>query len=416
MGKKKIIGPAIIGNIVEYYDFGIYAVFAEIISRLFFPNFDGYIQLIFSFAIFAIGFFMRPLGGIIFGHLGDQLGRKLALTIAIIGMTVSTLCVGFLPTYNQMGILSPVLLTIIRVFQGICIGGEGAGSAIFIIEHFEYKKVGLIGSIIIASSIMGTLLAILIGIGIDYFITIDDFSWRYGFFLGGIMGFIGLFMRYRTKETPVFEKIKVKRKITKFPIQKVLKEQWQSILIIGSFAGVATASTYMIRGFFNVYFSEIIGFSKETALYIVLFALFMLIISLPIFGYLADRVGYKKYIYSIIFIFTLCIFPIFHIISSSSICDMQRTFYSVAFLGVLVASVVAPYYPFAIKFFNPGLRYSGIALSWNLGNAFFGGTAPMISTFLVMQVGNIAPAYYLLFVAFMFIFISFLNRKFLANH
>ena len=415
MNKKKVIVPAIIGNIVEYYDFGIYAVFAEIIARLFFPNLSEYIQLMFSFAIFAIGFLMRPLGGIIFGHLGDQLGRKFALTIAIIGMGICTLCISFLPTYNQIGILAPILLTVIRVFQGMCIGGEGAGSAVFVIEHFEYKKVGLIGSVIMASSIMGTLLAMLIGIAIDYFIGIDDFSWRYGFFLGGIMGFVGLFMRYKTKETPVFENIKIKGKVTKYPIQRVLKEKWQSILIIGSFAGIITASTYTIRGFFNVYFCEIIGFSKETTLYVVSFTLFILIIFLPIFGYLADRVGYKKYIYSSILLFISCIFPTFSIIVNN-ISNIEGIFYSVGLLALLVASLVAPYYPFAVKFFDPELRYSGIALSWNLGNAFFGGTAPMVCTFLVMEIGNIGPAFYLLFVAFMFLFISFLNRKFLANH
>ena len=414
MGKKRIISSAIIGNIVEYYDFGIYAVFAEIIARLFFPNFDEYTQLIFSFAIFAVGFFMRPLGGVIFGHLGDQLGRKLALTIAIIGMGISTLCVSFLPSYNQIGILAPILLTIIRMFQGICIGGEGAGSAIFVIEHFGYKKVGLIGSIIMASSITGTLLAILVGIGIDYFITINDFSWRYGFFLGGVMAFVGLFIRRKTSETPTFENIKTKRKIAKFPLQKVLREKWQSVLIIGSFAGVATASTYMIRGFFNVYFSEIIGFPKETALYIVSFALLILIIALPIFGCLADRIGYKKHIYSAMFVFIIYIFPAFIIINS--VHDIRYIFCGVASLSVLIASVVAPYYPFAVKFFNPELRYSGIALAWNLGNAFFGGTAPVISIFLVMKMGKIAPAFYLLFVGVIFILISFLNRKLLANY
>ncbi len=416
MEKKRIIGSAVIGNIVEYYDFGIYAVFAGVIARLFFSNFDEYIQLIFSFAIFAIGFFMRPLGGIFFGHIGDQIGRKKALITVIMGMGVSTWLIGLLPSYSQIGILAPILLTIIRMFQGLCIGGEGAGSAIFIIEHFEYKKVGLIGSIIMASSIAGTLLAILVGIGIDYFIGIDDFSWRYSFFLGGMMGFIGLFIRYKTKETSVFKNIRIKkRKLAKFPIQRVLKEKWQSVLIIGSFAGVATASTYMIRGFFNVYFSEIIGFSKETALYIVLFALIILIITLPMFGCLADRIGYKKYIYSVIFIFILSIFPIFNLIINN-MDSIWYILYGIALLGTLVASVVAPYYPFAIKFFNPELRYSGIALAWNLGNAFFGGTAPVISTFLVMKIGSIAPAYYLLFVTLMFVVISFLNRKFLANH
>lgn len=415
MSKKKIISSAIIGNIVEYYDFGIYAVFAEIIGKLFFPNLSEYVQLMFSFAIFAIGFFMRPLGGIVFGHIGDIFGRKIALTISIVGMGMSTLCIGIMPGYAQIGVLAPILLTIIRMFQGLCIGGEGAGSAIFIIEHFEEKKVGLIGSIIMASNIAGTLLALIVGISIDYFITIDDFTWRYGFLLGGIMGFVGLYMRKKTTETPVFQEMKLKGKMTKLPIIVVLKEKWQNILIIASFASVATSSTYMLRGFFNVYFTEIINLPKNDSLYIVAFALTTVIIALPFFGYLADRMGYKKYIYCVIFVFIVLILPIFkNIIDNFN--DIKSIYFSIFFLGILVASIVAPYYPFAIKFFNPELRYSGIALSWNMGNALFGGTTPIISTFLVMKIGYVAPAYYLMFTAGLFLVTSFLNRKFLAEH
>ena len=415
MNKKKIVSSAIIGNIVEYYDFGIYAVFAEIIGRLYFPNFDEYIQLIFSFAIFAIGFLMRPLGGVFFGHIGDIFGRKIALTISIIGMAISTICIGIMPIYSQIGILAPILLTLIRMFQGLCIGGEGAGSAIFIIEHFEEKKVGLIGSIIMASNITGTLLALIVGIIIDYLFTIDNFTWRYGFFFGGIMGLIGLYMRKHTKETPVFEGMKNKRKMTKLPIMVVLCEKWQNILIIGAFASVATSNTYMLRGFFNVYFAEIIGFPKEDALYLVAFALMVVILVLPLFGYLADKIGYKKYIYTVIIIFIIFIVPIFKLIINNYN-NIENIYISLVLFGALVASLVAPYYPFAIKFFNPELRYSGIALSWNIGNALFGGTTPIISTFLVMNIGNQAPAYYLLFTAGLFLLTSFLNRKFLADH
>ena len=415
MSKKKIISSAIIGNIVEYYDFGIYAVFAEIIGRLYFPNFDGYTQLIFSFAIFAIGFLMRPLGGVFFGHIGDIFGRKIALTISIVGMGISTICIGIMPVYSQIGILAPILLILIRMFQGLCIGGEGAGSAIFIIEHFEEKKVGFIGSIIMASNIAGTLLALIAGIIIDNIFTIDDFTWRYGFLLGGVMGLIGLYLRKKTKETPVFEEMKNKRKFVKSPVLAVLREKWQNILIIGAFASVATSNTYMLRGFFNVYFTEIIGFPKEDALYLVAFALMVVIFALPLFGCLADKIGYKKYIYTVIIIFIVLIIPIFKFINNNYD-NIGNIYISLFLFGVLVASLVAPYYPFAIKFFNPELRYSGIALSWNIGNALFGGTTPIISTFLVMSIGSLAPAYYLLFTACLFLLTSFLNRKFLADY
>ena len=415
MSKKKIISSAIIGNIVEYYDFGIYAVFADIIGKLFFPNFDEHTQLMFSFTIFAIGFFMRPLGGIFFGHIGDVFGRKIALTISIIGMGISTLCIGLMPSYSQIGMLAPILLTVIRMFQGLCIGGEGAGSAIFIIEHFEEKNVGLIGSIIMASNISGTLLALIVGISIDYFVTIDNFTWRYGFLLGGIMGLIGLYIRKKSKETPVFENLKLQNKTTKSPIITVIKEKWRSVLIIASFASVATSSTYMLRGFFHVYFTEMIHMAKSDSLYIVAFALTTIIITLPFFGYLADKIGYKKYIYSVILIFIILIVPIFNNITSH-FNNIYNIYFNIFLLGILVASVVSSYYIFAINFFSPELRYSGIALSWNIGNALFGGTTPIISTLLVAKYGYTAPAYYLMLTGVLFLIISFLNRQILANY
>jgi MHS family proline/betaine transporter-like MFS transporter len=415
MSKKRIISSTVIGNIVEYYDFGIYAVFAEIIARLFFPNFDSYTQLMFSFAIFAIGFFMRPIGGIVFGHIGDKMGRKVALTLSIICMSVSTLSIAVLPSYAQIGIAAPILLTVIRMCQGMFIGGEGAGSAIFILEHFGDKKIGLIGSVIMASNITGTLLAIFVGITINHFTTINDFTWRYGFFLGGAIGFVGLLIRCKTNETPVFENMKANKAIAKFPIKTVLQEKWRSILVVASLASIATASTYMIRGFFYVYFVEVLNFSKNSALYIVSFALIVLVLSLPLFGCLSDRVGYKKYIHYIACIVILSVFPIFNVIVNS-LDSLSNILCSVAALSVLAAAIAAPYYPFAIKFFTPELRYSGIALGWNLGNAFFGGTTPVIATFLVMHFGDVAPAYYLMFVASMFLVVSLLNRKFLAMH
>ena len=133
--KRKIISSAIVGNIVEYYDFGIYAVYASTIGKLFFPSSSHFIEALAALSVFAIGFLMRPIGGMVFGHIGDIIGRKTALTISILGMAISSIMIGILPDYNTIGIIAPILLVLIRLFQGLCIGGEGAGSAIFIMEH-----------------------------------------------------------------------------------------------------------------------------------------------------------------------------------------------------------------------------------------------------------------------------------------
>ena len=252
MKKKKTLVAGIIGNIVEYYDFGIYIVFADMIASLFFTNFSEQTGMLFSFAIFAIGFFFRPIGGIIFGHIGDKYGRKVALSISIVCMAALTALIGVLPTYSQIGLAAPILLTVIRILQGICIGGEGAGSAVFILEHCEDKRFGFYGSIVMASNVTGTLLAIVVGIAIEYYIGINEISWRYGFFLGSIMGVIGLLLRNNTEESPVFENLKKSKEIIKTPIKEVLKKKWRQIIILASFASLASSATYIIRGFFII--------------------------------------------------------------------------------------------------------------------------------------------------------------------
>ena len=406
MRKKKIISSAIIGNIVEYYDFGIYAVFAEIIAKLFFPPMNSFVQLMLSFTVFAIGFFMRPIGGILFGHVGDKLGRKIALIISIVGMATATFCIGILPSYAEIGISATVFLVLIRIFQGLCIGGEGAGSAVFIIEHFKEGNTAFMGSIVMTSNMIGTLLATFIGIIINYIFTINDFTWRYGFLLGGFMGFIGLYLRLNTLETPVFQDIKNKKQIVKLPIINVLKERSSSILIIASLAGVATSSAYMIRGFLKSYFSEIIHYPQNHSLYLVSFALICLIILLPLFGILTDKFGHKKIIYIACYMLIIFIVPIFIMIGNKTH-NIFVVILGLFFISCFAAAISAPVYPYAVTLFTPELRYSGVTLSWNLGNALFGGTTPLISTFLVKNFNYYSCAYYLIFTTTIFLIVNY---------
>ena len=413
MKKNRTLGAGIIGNIVEYYDFGIYIVFANIIADLFFSDFSEQTGRFFSFAIFAVGFFFRPLGGVIFGHIGDKYGRKTALSISIILMAVLTALIGLLPTYAQISYLAPILLTFIRILQGICIGGEGAGSAVYILEHCKDKGFGLYGSIIMASNVAGTLLAIIIGLAIENFIGINKVSWRFGFFLGSIMGLVGLLLRKNTEESPVFETMKRSKEIIKLPIKEVLKTKWPQIIILASYASLASSATYIIRGFLATYFTEELNFSLNVGLKMVFVSLLSLVVSLPIFGYLADRIGIKRYIYLFIPIYIACIHPVF-VFLNADVCANIFTFSLI--IAILAASVAAPYYPFAIRFFAPELRYSGISLGWNLGNAFFGGTTPMIASLMVFKFGVIGPSFFLIAIAALFLVISSWFRKTISSH
>jgi MHS family proline/betaine transporter-like MFS transporter len=410
MKKRKIVSSAIVGNIVEYYDFGIYAVFATNIGSLFFPSHDEFVQTLLALSVFAVGFLMRPVGGVLFGHIGDRIGRKVSLTLSIIGMAVCTLLIGILPGYNQIGVAAPILLVVVRLLQGICIGGEGAGSAIFILEHLEGYKPGLVGSIVMASNMIGTLLAAFVGIILNHFFIDDPNGWRYGFFLGSAMGLTGLYMRFFVSETPVFQLKKESNSTVKVPLLEVIAKQWKRLVVVAFLGGMTAAVAYMIRGYLNVFFQQIMNYEPNEALYFKSFALIVMIISLPFFGVLADKVGYRRFFYTVCYLIIVLIIPTFLLIANADH-NVTEVLLGLLILGFLAAAICAPAFPYAISAFEPELRYSGMAFSWNMGIALFGGTTPAISTFLAEKIGHHAPAYYIIVMAIAFIIVTYATRK-----
>jgi MHS family proline/betaine transporter-like MFS transporter len=407
MKKRKVVGSTVLGNIVEYYDFGIYAMFAHIIGAQFFPVENQYIQTLYSWLIFALGFMTRPMGGIIFGYIGDKVGRKSALTISIIGMALCTLSIALLPGYAQIGIAAPFILAFIRLCQGICIGGEGAGSAIFILEHLHGYKPGLIGSIVMASNMVGTLLAVFISILITHFFDGEPQAWRYGFLLGAMMGVIGLYMRYNLEETPVFQESKKGQKSGRLPLVQVIYRKWKDLIVVAFLGGVTSSMAYTIRGNMKHFFAHL-GYAENETLYLTTFALLNFIIMLPIFGIIADKAGYKKFFYTTCYCTILLVTPTFYMFANL---DIAIVLLGLFIFAALTAAICAPAYPYAISSFAPELRYSGVAFSWNLGIAIFGGTMPGISTFLVKRFNDQAPSYYIAFLALSFMLVKYLFAK-----
>lgn len=410
MRKGKVISSAIVGNIVEYYDFGLYAVYAKTIGALFFPAKDEFTQILLSLNIFAVGFLMRPIGGIVFGHIGDRFGRKLALILSIILMAACTLMIGLLPSYESIGVWAPSLLVVIRLIQGVCVGGESAGSAIFILEHLEGYKPGLVGSIVMASNMIGTLLANFVGIIVFHLFGNDGFSWRYGFYLGGLMGLVGLYMRTDVKETPVFIASQENNATVESPFFEVLQKNYRRLLVVAFLGGVTAALAYMIRGYFNVFFEAVLNYPTEDARYFTTFALLSMIISMPFFGIIADKVGYRKFLYIICYVIIICVYPIFLLMVNPS------HNFTIACLGaflfsLLASAICAPAYPYAISAFAPEIRYSGVAVSWNIGVAVFGGTTPVISSFLSSKFSSYAPSFYIIVMCVAFMAVSFVTRR-----
>lgn len=406
MGKRKVLGSSIVGNAIEYYDFGIYAVFATIIGEQFFPELGEFMEILYTLSVFAIGFFMRPLGGIVFGMIGDVYGRKRALILSVIGMAISTLAIAATPTYDQIGYLAPIILILIRLVQGLCIGGEGAGTAIFVLEHLQGYKPGFIGGIVISSNLVGTLLATFIGILINHFFH-EEFAWRIGFLIGGLLGFVGLYLRLQVAESPIF---KGKSKSHKIPLFQALTTYLDSVIIVIFLGGVTNALSYTIRGYLNVMFAESLGYSDTEALYLMSFSLLVAIIALPFFGNLSDKIGYKRFMYITCYLIIVASYPIFLLITNSPE-HVGMVILGLIILSLLTAAINAPAYAFSCHSFSPELRYSGMSFSWNLGVALFGGTTPMISHVLHNNYGLYSPSFYLITISFAFIAVSFLLRK-----
>lgn len=400
--KLKVIIGAITGNIVEYYDFGIYAVFATIIGRLFFPgSSDPNIDIILAFAVFSIGFMMRPLGGLVFGYIGDRFGRKNALIISISGMSLSTLCIGLLPTYEAIGLLSPIILVAIRMIQGLCIGGESTGSAIYIIEHMGDKRISLMSSLVMTSNIIGTLVANIVAMILDATVGIDDNTWRYCFFIGFGMGIISLYFRLRNDETPAFKQMKeIGHEHKKAPMTDIIQKKKYAVLTIFAIAASATSITYLVRGYLNTFLMDSLHYTTHSALHYTIFTLSWLTILFPVFGLLTDRFGTNKILNFGAFFTLFTILPAWYFVVNS---QGPAQYVGLILIAIMGAAMGSPAYPHAINTFPPQIRYSGVSLGWNLGNAAFGGTTPVICTLLFDWFGLMGPAFYLIFTSSIFI-------------
>ena len=397
---KKILAGSLLGNIVEYYDFGIYTVFATTIGQLFFPPVGDSWAVILALIVFSLGFMMRPLGGIVFGYIGDKFGRKKALIISMLGMSFSTLSLGLLPSYEEIGIFASIFLVIIRLIQGLCIGGEGTGSAIYIIEHGA-KRIALMGGVIMTSNILGTLLANLVAFFLNSVFDLNHNNWSWAFFLGFFMGITVLYIRIHNHETPAFEKFKEKKK-TKMPVIEVLVKKKYALFTTIAIAASASSLMYLVRGYLNIFLQSHLGFSTDLSLKYTIYTLITLAILLPLAGLLTDKIGIRRVLNLGITLTILGILPAWYLIVTQ-----ENLIVGLLLISLMGALMGAPAYPHAIHSFPPEIRYSGIALGWNLGNAIFGGTTPLISALTIEKIGIMGPAFYLLFTSSIFLLLRF---------
>lgn len=390
-----MILAAMIGNALEYYDFTLYGFFAAYLSPFYFPSDNPTTSLIASFGAFAAGFFMRPIGGLIFGHLGDKYGRKKALFFSIFLITLPTLVIGILPTYSSIGLLAPLTIVICRLAQGICTAGEYTGATVLISEYTERNQPGFACSLLPASSLMGAIIAT--GLGALCLAKImPNWAWRIPFVMGFIFGLCGLYLRYGIEESPTFTNLAKRHLTTRLPILEIFKYQKRNFLCTMGMGGTALAPFYIISVYIISLTSQL-NLPPSHSMLLNICSLLVWMIFIPIIGYFSDKVGLSKmmkYGAALLIVFSL---PVFLFVSQQV--SLEKILFAQIILSLCGAFFVAPMGAFlATKLFPASSRYSGMAVGISCGEAFFGGTAPLIATTLVMLTGvSITPGFYLMF-------------------
>ncbi len=406
--RKSIFLSAISGNVLEYYDFTVYAVFVTAIGHEFFPSNHGFSQTLSTLATFAVGFITRPIGGIIFGYIADRYGRRVSLITSMLGMTIPTFTIGLIPGYEQIGLYAPVILVIMRLFQGLCISGEGAGAAIFILEHYENLRPGFTAGLVHASGVGGTLLATIIGIIIAQLFPDLDFAWRFAFILGGFMGIVGFYFRLRVSETPIFQMLSEKKRTLKSPFLHVIRTSWRSMIVTFALGGAASSVVYIVKTYVKVFHCEVMHLSETQALIYVSYSAIIMMISMPVSGYISDHIGrFRMIVITAISIIIMAI-PSFVLLSCNEIWKQILALTIIAMLGGFIAGTA---YIFIISLFSPKERFTGVAFSYNSGVALFGGTSAAISIWLLETTGiYYAPAFYLIATSSSFLILVYFMK------
>ena len=395
-GKKAVIAGAI-GNVMEWYDFGLYGYFASIISVLFFPSKNPLTSLLVTFAVFGIGFVARPLGGFIFGHYGDKVGRKNALAVTMIMMGFATFLVGVLPTYQKMGALAPVLLTFIRLVQGFSAGGEWIGSTSFVVEYAPRTRRGFVGS----WQMFGVGVGLLLGSGMGVLFSsslgkaaLYAWGWRIPFILGLVIALVGFYLRSRIEETPRFKEVASAHEVAKSPLIETLRKYPKQTLLTLGFTINWTVSYYVFLNYMPTYITKILHLPLSLTMISNTIGLIFFLVLVPFTGALSDRIGRRPLLLASCVGFAVFTYPLFLLMNNGSFAVIVLVQMAFAFLEALFSG---PGSAALAEMFPTRIRYSALSIGYNLAVVIFGGMAPFVSTYLIMATGsNMSPTYYVI--------------------
>ncbi|ADU93312.1 MFS transporter [Geobacillus sp. Y412MC52] len=399
---KRVLVASLVGSSIEWFDYFLYGTVAALVfNQLFFPSEDPTVGLLLSYASFALSFFIRPLGGIVFSHIGDKIGRKKTLVMTLSLMGIATAGMGLLPTYETIGIWAPILLILLRLVQGIGLGGEWGGALLLAVEYAPKEKRGLFGSI----PQMGVTIGLLLGTFVMSLMTLmpDEtfmsWGWRIPFLLSALLVVFGLWVRHGIDETPSFKKVQATGRVANVPLVETLRTQWKEVLIAVGGKVVETAPFYIFGTFIVSYATTNLGFSKTAALNAVTVATIVTTILIPLMGKWSDRYGRKPLYIAGTIGMIIYAFPYFWLLQQKSVALLIIA--TVIGLGIIWAPITAVLGTMFSEIFPSNVRYTGISLGYQIGAALAGGTAPLIATALLAAYGNsyVPVALYIIFVS-----------------
>jgi MFS transporter, MHS family, proline/betaine transporter len=391
---RRVVAAGMIGNVLEWYDFAIYGYFATSIGRHFFPHEDPVAQLLSAFGVFAVGYTMRPVGGVIIGHIGDRFGRRAALTFSVAAMAVPTFLIGLLPSYATLGLFAPIALTLLRMVQGLSVGGEYTSSMVFLVEHAPHGRRGLMGALISCGACGGILLGSAVGATFAATLSpaaLEEWGWRIPFLLGLLVGIAGYLLRRHVQETAPTERRK------RSPIVETLQDHWRLVL------GLAGLSVFNAVGFY-VSFVYLVswlqmadGIAPARALEINSISMAVLLPVMIVTGLLNDRFGRKPFLLLAVILGFVGAVPLFWLLHDPSPWSAQ--------LGQLGLVVIIGLYcgtqPTIMVEATPlPVRCTAVSLGYNMCLGIIGGLTPLVATWLVERTANeIAPAFLIMAAA-----------------
>ncbi|MFJ6750115.1 MULTISPECIES: glycine betaine/L-proline transporter ProP [unclassified Streptomyces] len=414
---RRAVSAAALGNTMEWFDFGVYAYLAGTLGRVFFPSSSPGAQVVSTFATFAAAFLVRPLGGLVFGPLGDRIGRKRVLAATMIMMAISTFAVGFLPTYAAVGFAAPILLLVCRLVQGFSTGGEYAGATTYIAEYAPDKRRGFLGSWLD----FGTFVGYSLGSGLVTILTavlgddgMVDWGWRLPFLVAGPLGLIGLYMRLRLEETPAFQReaelaheaaeksraeggddpIEDARQSGHGRLKEIFTQHWEAVLICMGLVLLYNVTNYMVTSYLPTFMTETLGEDDLTAQLLVLGTMIVVVLTITTVGRTSDRWGRRPVFMAGSLAMIVLAIPAVLLIREGGI---LLPAFGCLILGLLLVCFAGTSASTLPALFPTRLRYGALSISFNISVSLFGGTTPLIASALVQATGSeMIPAYYLM--------------------